>query len=121
MMVATLLHLLDNPIATTPERTARARHCQAIAIGNTSLASINSSVCRALSESSRANVMMLDEKTLDSPPDTFRDDQKLHERRFKGNTDNYTKYAGETPDGGLKAWSVIMAYVLCRALLCSLP
>lgn len=65
--------------------------------------------------------MMLDEKTLDSPPDTFRDDQKLHERRFKGNTDNYTKYAGETPDGGLKAWSVIMAYVLCRALLCSLP
>lgn len=43
MMVATLLHLLDNPIATTPERTARARHCQAIAIGNTSLASINSS------------------------------------------------------------------------------
>lgn len=43
MMVATLLHLLDNPIATTPERISRARHRQAIAIGNTSFASINSS------------------------------------------------------------------------------
>ncbi|KAI5985639.1 MFS general substrate transporter [Pisolithus albus] len=42
-------------------------------------------------------------------PDTIRDDQTLHEKSSQDITDKYAKYAGEAPDGGLKAWSVIVA------------
>ncbi|KAI5987323.1 MFS general substrate transporter [Pisolithus marmoratus] len=42
-------------------------------------------------------------------PDTSREDQRLHEKTSQDITDKYAKYAGEAPDGGLKAWSVIVA------------
>ncbi|KAI6036000.1 MFS general substrate transporter [Pisolithus microcarpus] len=45
-------------------------------------------------------------------PDTIRDDQTLHEKTSQDITDKYAKYAGEAPDGGLKAWSVIVASML---------
>ncbi|KAI6043389.1 MFS general substrate transporter [Pisolithus marmoratus] len=65
---------------------------------------------------------MLEEKTPVSPDvavastppgsDTIRDDQKLHEKTSPDRTDKYAKYAGEAPDGGFKAWSVIVASLL---------
>ncbi|KIN99867.1 hypothetical protein M404DRAFT_30126 [Pisolithus tinctorius Marx 270] len=45
-------------------------------------------------------------------PDTIQDDQTLHEKISQDIPDKYAKYAGEAPDGGLKAWSVIVAAVL---------
>ncbi|KAI6040592.1 MFS general substrate transporter [Pisolithus marmoratus] len=42
-------------------------------------------------------------------PNTIRDDLTLHEKTSQDTTDKYAKYAGEAPDGGLKAWSVIAA------------
>ncbi|KAI6156993.1 MFS general substrate transporter [Pisolithus tinctorius] len=45
--------------------------------------------------------------------DTIPDDQALDERTSRSIPDKYyAKYAGDTPDGGLKAWSVIVASML---------
>ncbi|KAI6040590.1 MFS general substrate transporter [Pisolithus marmoratus] len=44
-------------------------------------------------------------------PDTVGDDQRLTEKTSQDINDKYAKYAGEAPDGGFKAWSVIVAYV----------
>ncbi|KAI5997685.1 MFS general substrate transporter [Pisolithus orientalis] len=71
---------------------------------------------------------MLHEKTTSSPDvqpglspprsDTITGDQELHVRSSQGITDKYAKYVGGTPDGGLKAWSVIVASMLTT--FCSL-
>lgn len=45
-------------------------------------------------------------------PDTTRDDQKLPEKISQDVTDKYARYAGEAPDGGFKAWSVVLASML---------
>ncbi|KAI5983072.1 MFS general substrate transporter [Pisolithus albus] len=42
-------------------------------------------------------------------PDTAPDDQKIDEKISLDITDKYAKYAGGVPDGGFKAWSVIVA------------
>ncbi|KAI5983073.1 MFS general substrate transporter [Pisolithus albus] len=65
---------------------------------------------------------MLEEKTLVLPdielgftpaePNAIGDDQKIDEKTFQDITDKYIQYAGGAPDGGLKAWSVIMAVPL---------
>ncbi|KAI6035998.1 hypothetical protein PISMIDRAFT_621342 [Pisolithus microcarpus 441] len=71
---------------------------------------------------------MLEEKTLVLPdielgftsagPNAIGDDQKIDEKTFQDITDKYAKYAGGAPDGGLKAWSVILASMLTT--LCTL-
>ncbi|KAI6162596.1 MFS general substrate transporter [Pisolithus thermaeus] len=45
-------------------------------------------------------------------PDAIRDDQTLHEKTSQEFTDKFAKFAGEAPDGGVKAWSVIVASML---------
>ncbi|KAI6144132.1 MFS general substrate transporter [Pisolithus tinctorius] len=45
-------------------------------------------------------------------PNAIRDDQRLQERTPLAITDRYAKYAGKAPDGGPKAWSVIVAPTL---------
>ncbi|KAI6124769.1 MFS general substrate transporter [Pisolithus croceorrhizus] len=45
-------------------------------------------------------------------PETIRDDQKLPDKTSQDITDKYAKYAGEVPDGGFKAWSVVLASML---------
>ncbi|KAI5985637.1 MFS general substrate transporter [Pisolithus albus] len=62
---------------------------------------------------------MLEDRTLMLPdmelaytpeePDTAPDDQKIDEKISLDITDKYAKYAGGVPDGGFKAWSVIVA------------
>ncbi|KAI5985628.1 MFS general substrate transporter [Pisolithus albus] len=49
-----------------------------------------------------------------TPPksDTIRDGQKLPEKTSQDITDKYAKYAGDAPDGGIKAWSVVLASML---------
>ncbi|KAI6156986.1 MFS general substrate transporter [Pisolithus tinctorius] len=46
-------------------------------------------------------------------PDTIRDDQALDEKPCRDAPEKYVKCASEAPDGGFKAWSVIVAYVFC--------
>ncbi|KAI6035994.1 MFS general substrate transporter [Pisolithus microcarpus] len=45
-------------------------------------------------------------------PDTAPDDQKIDEKISLDITDKYAKYADGVPDGGFKAWSVIVASML---------
>ncbi|KAI6103628.1 MFS general substrate transporter [Pisolithus sp. B1] len=71
---------------------------------------------------------MLEEKTLVSPdielgftpaePDVVRGDQKIDEKTFQNITAKYAKYPGGVPDGGFKAWSVIVGSML--AAFCTL-
>lgn len=71
---------------------------------------------------------MLEGKTLVLPdielgftsagPNVIGDDQKIDEKTFQDITDKYAKYVGGAPDGGLKAWSVILASMLTT--LCTL-
>ncbi|KAI6131938.1 MFS general substrate transporter [Pisolithus thermaeus] len=43
---------------------------------------------------------------------TIRDNQKLPDKTSQDITEKYAKDAGEAPDGGLKAWSVVLASML---------
>ncbi|KAI5985635.1 hypothetical protein EDD15DRAFT_1629834 [Pisolithus albus] len=49
-----------------------------------------------------------------TPPksDTIRDGQKLPEKTSQDITDKYATHAGDAPDGGIKAWSVVLASML---------
>ncbi|KAI6043380.1 major facilitator superfamily domain-containing protein [Pisolithus marmoratus] len=51
-------------------------------------------------------------------PDAVGDDQRLTEKTSQDINDEYAGYAGEAPDGGFKAWSVIVASMLTT--FCSL-
>ncbi|KAI6103623.1 hypothetical protein F5141DRAFT_218036 [Pisolithus sp. B1] len=56
--------------------------------------------------------------SIPAEPDTVRDGQRVDEKSPQDITNEYAKYAGGVPDGGFKAWSVIVGSML--ATFCTL-